>query len=245
MDPVLPDGLRDEDALGQDLVLRLQVGRRETDAPAPGGARDDPSGDLVRPAEEGGGLVDAAASEEPADGRRADGPPAADGGGHEVDAHPGPPAELPQPRGVAAPVAAEAEIPADDHLAGAQSVPENALHELPAAQVGERSVEGDDGRGVDAGAAEPLEALGGRVDQQDRPLAERPFGVGLEGQDERAQAFLPGQGAQPRQDLAVAEVETVEVAHGHGGGAGEEAGVVADRGIRPCVYILTMSALLR
>ena len=51
--------------------------------------------------------------------------------------------------------------------------------------------------------------------------------MGIEGQDERAQA-APGRPIRraARQDLAVAEVETVEVADGHGGGAGEEAAIV-------------------
>lgn len=50
--------------------------------------------------------------------------------------------------------------------------------------------------------------------------------MGVERQDEGPETPLFGQGAELGQDLPVTEVEAVEIAHGHGGGAGEEAGVV-------------------
>jgi hypothetical protein len=55
---------------------------------------------------------------------------------------------------------------------------------------------------------------------------EGPLRVGSERQYEGPQPSFPGQGAEPAEDLPVAEVETVEIPHRHRRGTGGEAGIV-------------------
>ena len=79
--------------------------------------------------------------------------PARTTGGDDVNAEPGPPAEPAEESGVAAPVPAEAEAPADDDLPGPELVPQDPVDEGRAVQAGEGPAEGNDDDGVDAGPA--------------------------------------------------------------------------------------------
>ena len=204
----------------------LQVGGGETEVPPPPTAGDHMAGDLVGPAEQPGGLLDPAPADQCTDGRRADGQAATDGRGDDVDAESGPPAEPPQEGGIAPAVAPEAEAPPDDDLPGSELVPQDIVHEGRRAEAGEVRVERNDDDGVDTGPPKPGQALVGRVDHPDGAPAEGALGMGFEGQDKRAQAAPAGQPAEPRQDLPVAEMKAVEIAHGQRGRAEMEAGIV-------------------
>ena len=143
-----------------------------------------------------------------------------------MDAQADPPAQDPEAGGIAAPVPAEPEVAADDDFPGAEFVREDAVDEIRAGEPGEGRVEGRHDDGVDARIAEPFQPLIRSVDHSDRFLAESTLRMGIESQDERPETPLFGQAAKLGQDLPVTEVETVEIAHGNGGGAGVEAGVI-------------------
>src|SRR5512140_527210 len=226
INPGSAEGLGDEHALGQDLIRRLQVGRGEAEEPSASPARDDAAGDFVRPAEQPGRLLDPAPADEGPHGRRADGPAAEDDRRDDVDAESGLPSEPAQKGGAAPALAPEAEAAPDDDLPGPELVPQDVGDERRRAEAGEVRVEGNDDDGVDAGPPEAGQALVGRVDHPDGPPAKGALRMGLEGQDERAQAAPAGQPAELREDLAVAEVEPVEIADRHGGGTETEAGIV-------------------
>ena len=120
---------------------------------------------------------------------------------------------------VAVAVAAEAEILADDQDVHAQGAEQDVADEV-AGRAGDHAGEIDEEKAVQRLALQDLQALGVGADQADG-VAEENARVGMEGEDHGGQPLARGRRRQGFDDAAVAGVKAVEVADGHGAGAGE------------------------
>lgn len=110
---------------------------------------------------------------------------------------------------------AESETPALVNAAHAERGDENAAHKLLGRQTGERGVEGEHDDGIDAGSSEETEALGKRSEQAGRLAGtEKMFGVRIEGDGDGLRVDLARFSSHGGENVAMAEVDAVEVADG-------------------------------
>jgi hypothetical protein len=117
-------------------------------------------------------------------------------------------------------VVAEAEVTAFVKAEQAEGVVEDGADKFAGREAGQRRIEGQYEHGVDAGEREQAKAFVERREQS-RGLGgpEELFWMWLEGDGDGASSKGAGIGSGGREDLPVAEVDSVEVADGGDGGA--------------------------